>query len=346
MPKDLILVTGATGLVGNNVARMLVERGRNVRLLVRNTSDRRPLEGLDAQTIKGDICDADSVRRACEGVTGVVHAAGYVQLGRIYMDLHRRVNVDGTRNVAQAAREAGARMIHISSSDALGSRTRETVIDEETPLAPPVQCAYVITKREAEQAVMAEQSKGLDAIIVNPSFMLGPWDWKPSSGRMLLAVGNGTVLIAPRGNFSVADVRDVAAGILAALERGVSGERYILAGENMSYLDACRKFAQVVGAKPPWFAMGPVLAAVTGLGGDVWARLSGREPDVNSAAIALSRVPKTYTSAKAQRELGYQNRPLDETIRDAWDWLVEHGYAGRRESRPKSQRREAIIRGD
>ncbi len=327
MAEDLILVTGATGFVGNNVTRMLVERGRKVRLLIRGTSNRRPLEGLDVQTVEGDVCDADSVRRACQGVTGVIHAAGYVQLGRFYMDLHRRVNVDGTRNVARAAREVGARMIHVSSSDALGGQAMDTVIDEETPLAPLVQCAYVITKREAEQAVMAEQSEDLEAVIVNPSLMLGPWDWKPTSGRMLLAVGNGNALVAPRGYFSVADVRDVAAAILTALERGVGGQRYILAGENMSYLDGLRRFARVIGVKPPWFAAGPVMAAVAGFGGDVWARLSGRESVVNSAAFALARIPKTYSSAKARRELDYQNRPLDETTRDAWDWLVEHGYA-------------------
>jgi dihydroflavonol-4-reductase len=113
------------------------------------------------------------------------------------------------------------------------------------------------------------------------------------------------------------------------MQRGARGGRYILAGANLTYLDAWRKFAEVTGARKPWGTAGPFLAAIGGFGGDLWARLTGREPDVNSAAIALAAVPKSYCCAKAQRELGYCNRPLEETIRDAWDWLVEHGYAHR-----------------
>jgi dihydroflavonol-4-reductase len=330
MADHLVLVTGATGLVGNNVTRLLLEQGYAVRLLVRKTSDRRALDGLSVQEVEGDVCDADSVRRACDGVTCVIHSAGYVQLGRAHLDRHRNVNVVGTRNVAAAARDVGARLIHVSSTDVLGSQSLDTPADEDTPLPPPGPCAYVITKREAEEAVRAEIDQGLDAVIVNPSFMLGPWDWKPSSGRMLLAVANGTALMAPRGQYSVADVRDVAAGIVAAMQRGTRAGRYILAGANLSYLDAWRKFAEVTDARKPLCAAPPFLAAIAGWGGDLWGRLTGHEPDVNSAAIALAKAPKSYTCVKAQRELDYRNRPLEETIRDAWDWLVEHGYARRR----------------
>ena len=330
MQDDRILVTGATGLVGNNVARLLLQRGRNVRLLIRGTSDRRPLEGLDVELVEGDVCDTDSVRRACDGVASVVHAAGYVQLGRLYLDRHRHVNVEGTRNVARAAGAVGARMIHVSTGDVLGSRSPDQPTDEDAPPGPPGRCAYVITKREAEDAVMAEVAQGLDAVVVNPSFMLGPWDWKPSSGRMLLAVATGRALMAPRGCFSVADVRDVAEAILNAMDRGRRGERYILAGANLSYLEAWRQFAEVTGARPPWCAAGPAIAAIAGFGGDVWGRLTGREPDVNSAAFALAKVRKVYTCAKAQRELGYHNRSLEETIGETWEWFVQHGYAPRR----------------
>lgn len=327
MADHLVLVTGATGLVGNNVTRLLLEQGYRVRVLARSNSGSRPLEGLTVEAVEGDLCDAESVRQACDGVHCVVHSAGYVQLGRAHLDQHRRINVGGSRNVAEAARVSGARMIHVSTSDVLGSGSRDELADEETPLPPTGPCAYVITKREAEEAVWAEVEQGLDAVIVNPSFMLGPWDWKPSSGRMLLAVGNGSAVMAPRGRYSVADVRDVAGGIVAAMQRGTPGGRYILAGANLTYLEAWRKFAEVTNARKPWCAAGPLLASIAGLGGDVWGRLTGREPDVNSAAIALAKVPKGYNCDKARRELDYRNRPLEETIRDAWDWLVEHGYA-------------------
>jgi len=327
MTTNTTLVTGATGLVGNNTVRTLLERGCAVRVLVRKTSDLQPLEGLDVEIAEGDICDADSVTRACEGVGVVIHAAGYVQIGYAHLDRHRRINVEGTRNVAQATRAAGARLIHVSSADAIGIRSLEEPADEETPLGETVRCAYAITKREAEQVVLEEVGRGLDAVIVNPAFMLGPWDWRPSSGQMLLAVAKGIARIAPQGHYSVCDVRDVVDGILATVDRGRCGERYLLAGVTLSYLEAWQKFAEVTGAKPPWFAAPPPLAAIAGFGGDVWARLTGHEPDVNSAAIVLAKLPKNYTSAKAQRELGYSNRPLDVTVRDAWDWFVEHDYA-------------------
>jgi dihydroflavonol-4-reductase len=326
MKPGLTLVTGATGLLGNNVVRMLLDRGAAVRVLARDTSDPRALEGLDLQIVRGDVCDAESVGRACDGAARVIHAAAYVQIGRAHLDRHRRVNVEGTRHVAESARSVGARMVHVSSCDAVGIISPDEPADEETPLAEPSPVPYVITKREAERVVLDQVEQGLDAVIVNPGFMLGPWDWKPSSGRMLLEVGSGRAFFAPRGWFSACDVRDVAAGLLAALERGQTGRRYILAGVTLTYLDAWRMFAQATGARRPWCRIGPIGLRIVGWGGDLWTRLTGREPEVNSAAIALAALPKNYTSARAEKELGYHIRPIEETIRDAWAWFVEHGY--------------------
>jgi dihydroflavonol-4-reductase len=322
-----ILVTGATGLVGNNVVRQLLDQGRRVRVLVRESSNLRALDGLDVEVVRGDVCRAESVRRACENTCCVIHSAGYVQLGRSRLDVHRAVNVEGTRNVARAARAAAVRMIHVSSVDALGVRSVREPADEETPKAKPVRCNYVITKREAEQVVLEHVDRGLDAVIVNPGFMLGPWDWKPSSGRMLLEVARGRAILAPRGWYTVCDVRDVAAGILAAVERGQTGRRYILAGANMSYLEAWRLFAEVSGARRPWASAGRVLLWLAGRAGDLATLLTGREPDVNSGAVALARLPKCYSSQRAETELGYHTRPVRDTVRDAWAWFQENGFA-------------------
>jgi len=329
MKPSLTLVTGATGLLGNNVLRMLLDRGERVRALARDTSDPRPLEGLDVDVVRGDVCDPGAVGRACDGATCVVHSAGYVQIGRSQLDRHRRINVEGTRNVAQAARAQGARLIHVSSCDAVAVRSLDEPADEATPLNDPPPVPYVITKREAEAVVLGLVAEGLDAVIVNPGFMLGPWDWKPSSGRMLLEVASGKGFVAPRGWFSLCDVRDVAAGILAAIERGQSGRRYILAGVTLSYLEAWRRFARATGARRPWCRAGPLMLLVAGWGGDLWTRLTGREPAVNSGALALAALPKSYTSRRAETELGYTIRPTDETIRDAWAWFQEQGYARR-----------------
>lgn len=322
-----LLVTGATGLVGNNVVRLLGARNQPVRALVRPGADPRPLAGLPVEVVSGDLGDAASLVQACRGAGGVIHAAGYVQLGRRNLPLYREINVEGTRRVARAAREAGLRMVHVSSVDALGCGTPAQPADEQTPLTQNVPCNYVITKREAEAAVLEEAARGLDACIVNPGFMLGPWDWKPSSGRMLLAVARGVALLAPKGWFSVCDVRDVAEGILAAFERGRSGQRYILAGENMTYLAAWRLFAEVTGSRPPLGSAGRILAYLGGWAGDAWGHITGREPEMNSGAVALARYPECFSSARAKEELGYRNRPFRESVADAWQWLKTNGYA-------------------
>ncbi|MHC4405044.1 MAG: NAD-dependent epimerase/dehydratase family protein [Planctomycetota bacterium] len=323
----LTLVTGATGLLGNNIVRHLLDGGRPARVLVRESSSRRPLEGLDVEVARGDVCDAESVRRAVEGAGCVIHSAGYVQLGRSRLDLHRAVNVEGTRNVAEAARAASVRMIHVSSVDALGVRSVEEPADEQTPVNHRVRCNYVITKREAEQVVLEEVERGLDGVIVNPGFMLGPWDWKPSSGQMLLEVARGKAILAPRGWYSVCDARDVAAATVAAVERGRTGRRYILAGFNMSYLEAWRLFAEVSGARRPW-GNAPVFAMrMAGWAGDLWRLLSRKEPNVNSGAVALARLPKCFTSRRAEEELSYRTRPFRQSAQDAWDWFRENEYA-------------------
>lgn len=323
----MILVTGATGLVGNNVVRLLVERGQRVRALVRPGCDPRPLAGLPIETAPGDVCQAGSLQAACRGVRGVIHAAGHVHIGHRGLERHRQINVVGTCNVARAAREAGAAMVYVSSVNALGIGSLRQPATEETPPGGYAPIPYVATKREADRAILDEVERGLRAMIVHPGFMLGPWDWKPSSGQLLLAVGKRKALVAPPGWFDVCDVRDVAAAILTALEEGTPGRRYITAGPATRYGDAMRLFAQVTGARAPWTPRGPIVMAVAGRAGDLWAAISGREPAVNSAALAMARLEKSYSSDRAAAELGYRTRPMEETVRDAWNWFREHGYA-------------------
>jgi dihydroflavonol-4-reductase len=322
-----ILVTGATGLVGNNVTRRLIESGLRPRVLVRGDGIPAALAGLNLELVRGDICDAESLRAAFAGIDCVVHSAGFVHLGRSHLELHRSINVDGTRNVADAAIAARARMIHISSCDAISGGTARHPADEDTPLRPPIACNYVRSKRAAEQVVLERIGRGLDAVIINPGFMLGPWDWKPSSGRMMLEVARNRCLLAPRGHFSVCDARDVADGIITAIDKAPSGRRYIMAGETQRYLDAWRLFASITGGRRPLFRPGPVNLWIGGKLGDLLGRLTGQEPDLNSAAIALARQPKYYSSQRAISELGYRIRPIAESGRDAWDWFVAHGYA-------------------
>ena len=321
----LVLVTGATGLVGNNVVRLLLDRGDQVRVLARSTSDPRPLEGLKVDVFRADIQQQEELKRAAEGAQIVVHAAAQISFGWTGLEQARAVNVEGSRNVAKAALANGARLVHVSSVDTLSPASLEQPADEET-VGEKIPCSYVVSKREAEEAVRQQTEQGLDAVIVNPGFMLGPWDWKPSSGRMLIEVGRRFTPLAPVGGVSVCDVRDVANGILSAAVKGSTGRNYILAGHNMTYFDAWRLFAKVAGGRGPVGKMGPLIRTVAGSTGDLWTKLTGREGDVNSAAIKMSSLFHCYSSARAEAELNYHCRPVEQSVEDAWKWFIDNGY--------------------
>lgn len=326
----ICLVTGGTGLVGNNVVRRLLAAGRQVRVLVRprRSGIDRSLEGLTIDQRVGTLEDEDSLQQAVDGASLVIHSAAVVHCGWRHRDEMQRVNVEGTARLARAARRAGARFVQVSSVDALGLRADGVPGDEETPPGGMVECPYVVTKREAEAAVLAEVDQGLDAVIVNPVYMIGPWDWKPSSGRMLLEVGSGKGLLAPPGANDFVDVRDVVSGIEAAAARGQTGRRYILGGHPLTYLEAWRVFAEVTGRRPPLGNAPPLAVRTAGWFGDLAATVLRREPPVNSAAAGMSMLRHNFSCERAQTELGYRFRPFAETVADAWVWFCEHGYAG------------------
>ena len=328
-PTGCCLVTGATGLVGNNLVRTLLEQGAPVRALVRHDSalGDRPLDGLAIERITGGLEDESALQRAVDGASSVIHAAAMVTCGWWHGAAMREVNVEGTRRIARAARRAGVRLVHVSSVDAIGLRSDGELADEETPPGLMPECPYVVTKREAEAAVREEVDRGLHAVIVNPVYMLGPWDWRPSSGRMLIEVGNGKGLFAPPGRNDFVDVRDVVDGILRALERGRAGRRYILGGHGLRYIDAWRVMARVTGRRPPLGIAPRPFVRLAGWCGDLAATVRRREPDINSAAAAMSILDHNFSSQRARDELGYRFRPLEETVSDAWEWFVARGYA-------------------
>lgn len=321
-----VLVTGATGLLGNNIARQLLDRGDRVRVLARKTSDSRPLVGLEVEKLEGDVCEPASLPPALAGVEAVIHSAAFVHIGWGHAQLARTVNVEGTRNVAAAARAAGVRMVHVSSVDALGIGTLEQPGHEEMGTEGAIPMPYVLTKRESEQVVLAEVEQGLDATIVEPAFMLGPYDWKPSSGKLLIEMATRWVPFYPTGGNNFADARDVAAGTIAALDRGQRGRRYILGGENHTYQDAFRLFAGLNGGSGPPLALGPFNRWLVGAGTSLWTWISGSEPALNSAVLLAGTKPHYFASQRAIDELGYTFRPLAETAKAAWEWFKQEGY--------------------
>lgn len=321
-----ILVTGATGLLGNNLVRLALSDGHEVVALARGTDKPKALADLDVRIASGDITDGPSLLKAAEGVDAILHSAALLHLGWRRTDESERVNVGGTRNVVAAARAADAKLVHVSTVNTLAIGNREGTTDEESSGDGQVPCNYVVSKRGAERVTMQAAEQGLKACVVHPGFMLGPWDWKPSSGRMLLEVGRLWTPMAPSGGCSVCDVRDVARGILSAMERGVSGRHYILAGENMSYFELWRRMSKVFRKQPPLTVMRPPARWLIGKIGDILAGVRGVENDINSAALKMSSQFHCYSSHRARQELDYRNRSADEAVAAAYDWFQANGY--------------------
>lgn len=325
----MIFVTGGTGLLGNCIVRELCQRGEPVRVLVRKATSKRPFEGLDVEVIDGDLGDDASLfHEATEGCRAVIHSAALIHLGWQQLEESRRINVQGTQHVIDACLSRKIRLVHVSTVDTLPA-----AIDANHPIAedsvdgvPKVPCSYVVSKSEAEALVHKHITEAdLDAVIAQPGFMLGPYDWKPSSGRMMLEINKLPLVIAPRGGCSVCDARDVAQGIVNAIDRGRSGQNYILAGENLAYQALWQQMLDVSKRGKKVHRFGPFVQWV-GAAIDLANRvLPIREGDVNGATIQMGNLRHFYRSDLAKQELDYTCRPVATTLADAWNWLkAEH----------------------
>lgn len=315
-------VTGATGLVGNNLVRALLARGHEVTVLARGAG-RKELADLPIRVEVGDLDDPAALRRCFQGVDVVAHVAALVWIGYSQKDDMARINVEGTRRVCEAVPD-GARLLHVSTVDAIGWGTLAAPATEDVPRRPSERGVPYGDTKEAGDAVV--RASGRDYVIVRPSFMVGPWDWKPSSGKMVLEVARGRVPLAPPGTNNYVDVRDVCAGILTAAERAPSGREYILGGENLSYLDFWTLVAQVTcgpaprGELPRW--LGPVAVAAMGL-----PRLLGmKEGEINAATTRFGFTDHAFDPSRARAELDLPQTPLRQAVADAWAWFGAHGY--------------------
>ncbi len=335
-------ITGATGLVGSNLALQLLEQGIAVRCTYRAKGVRKPsgslatsdvqseapthLKGFPIEWVRAELDDPDSLKAAFLGCDVVFHCAAQISLLRRPTPPIIKANVDGTRNVISAVRAAGVeRLVHCSSTVTCAISTDGIPVDETKPWNFAdfgVDEAYSITKRQAEELVVAEAARGLSAVIVNPGYMFGPYDFKPSSGKMIIQVVQGKVPGTTSGNNNFVDVRDVCRGMIAAWQRGRRGERYILGNQNLSYGDVFRLIAQVAGVKPPRLAMPKALATPVGWLGDLAQAITGREALINSVSVRYGYLPgHIFSSEKAKRELGYAPGPLETAIRDAIAWF-------------------------
>ena len=316
-----LLITGANGMLGNNVARMAQKRGFHIASVCRSDRSSRAFEGLDIEVFQTDLADRKSTAKVFENRFDVViHCAANIHIGWKFLEKGMQVNRDGTQFLLEEAGRHNTKFIHVSTVNTLPVGSKDRIVDEETQGDEQIPCTYVVTKMAAERLADDAAAAGQDVMIVHPGFMLGPWDWKPSSGRMIQSL-SGFVPLAPSGGCTVCDPRDVADAILNAIDRGVSGRHYILGGENMTFLDLWRRIRTELGMRGPFTYMRPPGRIIAGTIGDTISKFMKSELDINSAAIGMSSQFQWYNSQRAITELGYNPRPAVESIRDAVQWL-------------------------
>ena len=324
-------VTGATGFLGSHVARVLTDQGADLRLLVRSTSNLKNLEGLKAETATGDLRDAASLEKAMSGCDAVFHvAADYRLWVRDPAEMYRS-NVDGTRGILEAARKNGVRrVVHTSSVATIGFTGDGQPANENSPVSLADMIGpYKRSKFMAEQISLEAGRSGMDVITVNPTTPVGEQDVKPTpTGRIVVDFLKRKFPAYVETGLNLVDVRECARGHVAAFEKGRSGERYILGGENLTLKQILDKLAAISGLPSPTvklpyfvaFAAGVVDEAISG-----W--LLNREPRATVDSVRIGRKMMFASSAKAERELGWKIVPVENALRRAVEWFRGNGYA-------------------
>jgi len=335
----LTLVTGASGHIGNLIVRKLLERGRPVRAMVRPNSSKEPLRSQDGMTppnleiIYGDVNDPASLHKAMHGVQRLFHCAAVFQTRFVHPgeeEAMLRTNVEGTRNALEAAAKAGVkRIVYTSSVAAIGcSRDPKIILNEKTWNEDPID-GYVASKTDSERLAHELQAKlGLDIVYVLPATVIGPYDFKPQPNNdfILKAMMAAPPVYFANGH-SYVDAEDVAIGHVLAEEKGKSGERYLLGGDNVNIRDLFDRISALTGGRKPFFKVGHVFVSVVGLAVELKAKALGEPPlFTRKKAHKLIDYYVYFDSAKARAELGYGARPLDEILARCRNWYRRQGW--------------------
>jgi dihydroflavonol-4-reductase len=326
-----IFVTGATGFVGSHVARSLAAAGAELRLLTRKTSRTEHLEDLGAELVMGDLLQPDNLRGAMAGCDALVHVAADYRLWVPDPKKMYTANVDGTKALLRLARETGVpRVVYTSSVATMGFLSDGTIVDEETPVSIRNMIGhYKRSKFLAEQEAIAAARLGQRVVILNPTTPIGSDDAKPTpTGRIVVDFLNRKFPAYVDTGLNLVDVQAVAAMHVAALERGTSGERYILGGENLTLKQILDRMAAITGLPSPTMKVPHAVAMIFAFF-DEWiaGRILGHEPRATVEAVRMGKKKMFASSQKAERDLRFQAMPVDSALRSAIDWFRAHGYA-------------------
>ena len=326
-----IALTGASGHIGGALVRRLLQEKYTVRVLARR--DRRAIKDLPVEVVEGDILSPSQVEKLVRDVSVVYHLAAVVSIGGPSRKKLKDVNIEGTRNVVRACREAKiSRLIHFSSVHAFEQFPLDVEMNENRPQVGKSALLYDQSKAQGERIAREARKNGLEVVILNPTSIIGPYDFKPSlMGRMLLSISQGRTPFLVRGGFDWVDVRDVAEAAVAAMKRGKDGENYLLSGkwETLSHL--ARTIDRVKGKKVRRIAL-PIDMAKLGIP-FIWAvsKLAGKEPLYTRDSLKILETShKKISHRKASEHLGYCPRPLEETIKDLFEWFKACGLLSER----------------
>lgn len=326
-----IFLTGATGFVGNHVARELAATGADLRLLTRSTSNLKSLEGIRGDAVVGDLRNAESLRPAVAGCDTVMHVAADYRLWVTDPDAMYAANVQGTRDLLRLAREANVRrVVYTSSVATMGFKSDGRVVDETTPVSLGDMIGhYKRSKFLGEQEAISAARAGQQVMILNPTTPIGAGDVKPTpTGRIVVDFLRGKFPAYMDTGLNLVDVAEVAATHVTALERGTPGERYILGGENVTLKTMLDRMSALTGIPSPTMRVPYAVAmAFAVLDETVTGRMRGKEPRATVEAVRMGKKKMFASSAKAERELGFKIKPVDDALRAAIDWFRAYGYA-------------------
>ncbi len=324
-------ITGATGFVGSHVARVLLQNGADLRLLVRSSSNLKNIEGLNADRVVGDLRDPESLEKVMSGCDAVFHVAADYRLWVRDPEQMYKANVEGTRALLKAAKKSGVRrVVYTSSVATMGFTSNGHLADENSPVSLENMIGpYKRSKFMAEQVAMEAGRKEMDVVTVNPTTPVGDHDIKPTpTGRIVVDFLKKKFPAYVDTGLNLVDVDECARGHIEAFERGKSGERYILGGENLTLKQILDKLAAITGLPSPTIKVPYVVALATGVVDEVFTgRIMGKEPRATIDAVRMGKKKMFVTSAKAERELGWKHAPVDDALRRAVDWFNANGYA-------------------
>jgi len=327
----LAFVTGATGFVGSHVARALAAQGADLRLLVRSGSDLRNIQELQAERVMGDLRDAVSLKKAVAGCDVVFHVAADYRLWVRDPDEMYRSNVEGTKAILEAARESKVRrVVYTSSVATMGFQSNGHLANEESPVSLANMIGpYKRSKYMAEELAIEAGKSGMDVVVVNPTTPVGERDIKPTpTGRIVVDFLKKKFPAYVDTGLNLVDVAECAQGHIAALEKGRSGERYILGGENLTLKQILDRLADITGLPSPKIKVPYVVALATGVVDQVvTGYIRNREPRATIDAVRMGRKKMFVSSGKTEHDLGWKTVPVNAALRRAVEWFQANGYA-------------------